>query len=161
VNLPLTMSSDANYNRSEILVGIFVVIGILYLIYVAIGLGIGNLPGMGGYVLHADFVSASGLNVGDPVEIAGVKVGTVESVSLADYQARVAFRIKDTVEVYDDASASIEIEGLIGDRSISIDPGTSGNKPLGPGDEIKDTESPLSLTELLGKWLTGDLTSGG
>jgi phospholipid/cholesterol/gamma-HCH transport system substrate-binding protein len=116
---------------------------------------------MGGYVLHADFVSASGVNVGDPVKIAGVKVGTVQSISLADYQARVAFRIKDTVEVHEDASASIETEGLIGDRSISIDPGTAGEKPLGPGDEIKDTDSPLSITEFLGTFLTGDLASGG
>ena len=136
-----------------------VLIGFFYLVYVAVGSATRNLPAIGGYVLHADFVSASGLNVGDPVEIAGVKVGTVQSISLADYQARVGFRIKDTVEVYQDASASIETEGLIADKSISIDPGTADKQPLGPGDEIKNTDSPLTITELLGTLLTGDLTS--
>ena len=153
------MTSDGNYHGKEITAGLLVLIGFFYLVYVAVGAATRNIPAIGGYVLHADFVSASGLNVGDPVEIAGVKVGTVQSISLADYQARVALRIKDTVEVYDDASASIEVEGLIGDRSISIDAGTAGKKPLVPGDEIRDTESPLGLTELLGTLLTGDLTS--
>ena len=155
------MISDGNYHGKEITAGLLVLIGFFYLVYVAVGAATRKIPSMGGYVLHGDFVSASGLNVGDPVEIAGVKVGTVQSISLADYQARIAFRIKDTVEVYQDASASIETEGLIGDKSISIDPETAGKKPLGPGDEIKDTDSPLSITELLGTLLTGDLTSGG
>lgn len=155
------MISDGSYHGKEISAGLLVLIGISYLLYVAVGAATRNIPAMGGYVLHARFISASGLNVGDPVEIAGVKVGTVQSISLVDYQARVGLRIKDTVEVYDDASASIDTQGLIGDRSISIDPGTSGKKPLGPGDEIRDTDSPLSLTELLGTLLTGDLASGG
>ena len=146
--------SEENYNSREISVGVFILVGVFYLLYVTVGAATRNLPGLGGYVLHAGFVSASGLNVGDPVEIAGVKIGVVDSISLTDYQARVALRIKDAVEIHDDARASIETEGLIGDRSISIDPGTSGKKPLGPGDEIKDTESPLSLAELLGRLLT-------
>jgi phospholipid/cholesterol/gamma-HCH transport system substrate-binding protein len=155
------MTSDGHYDGKEISAGLLVLIGIFYLLYVAVEAVTRKIPAMDGYPLHAEFVSASGLNVGDPVEIAGVKIGTVQSISLADYQARVAFRIKDTVAVYEDASASIETQGLIGDRSISIDPGTTAKKPLRPGDEIKDTDSPLSITELLGRLLTGDLTSGG
>jgi phospholipid/cholesterol/gamma-HCH transport system substrate-binding protein len=155
------MTSDGNYHGKEITAGLLVLIALFYLLYVALGAATRNIPAIDGYVLHADFVSASGLIVGDPVEVAGVKVGTVQSIRLADHQARVAFRVKDTVEVYEDASASIETEGLIGDRSISIDPGTAARKPLGPGDEIKDTDSPLSITELLGTLLTGDLASGG
>ena len=155
------MTSDGNYDGKEITAGLLVLIVLFYLLYVSVGAATRKIPAMGGYVLHADFVSASGLNVGDPVEVAGVKVGTVQSIRLADYQARIAFRIKDSVQVYEDAGASIETEGLIGDRSISIDPGTTGKKPLRPGDEIKDTDSPLSITELLGRLLTGDLTSDG
>jgi phospholipid/cholesterol/gamma-HCH transport system substrate-binding protein len=108
------MSSDANYNRTEIVAGIFVFIGILYLIYVAIGLTNCSLTGAGDYVLYAEFVSASGLHVGDPVEVAGVQIGTVEAISLADYQARVALRIKDNVRIHKDAVASIEQNWLIG-----------------------------------------------
>jgi ABC-type transporter Mla subunit MlaD len=45
--------------------------------------------GKRGYILYADFLSAFGLHVGDPVEIAGVDVEKVASISLADYRARI------------------------------------------------------------------------
>jgi len=152
------MSSDVNYSRVEIFAGIVVFISVFYLIYVAAGLANRNLLGLGGYLLYADFVSASGLHVGDPVEIAGVEVGTVETISLADYQARVALRIKDNVRIHEDAVASIERHWLIWDRTISIDSGGSA-KMLGPGDEIKQTESPPSIQYLVGKLMAGDLVS--
>jgi phospholipid/cholesterol/gamma-HCH transport system substrate-binding protein len=158
VNLTSKMSSDANYNRTEIVAGIFVFIGILYLIYVAIGLTNCSLTGAGDYVLYAEFVSASGLHVGDPVEVAGVQIGTVEAISLADYQARVALRIKDNVRIHKDAVASIEQNWLIGDSTVSIHSGTS-KKTLGPGGEIKETWSPPTLQYLIGKLLAGDLIS--
>jgi len=128
----------------------------LYLIYVSIGFGLGYAPGADGYLLYADFASASGLNTGDPVEIAGVQVGKVESISLTDYQARVGLRIRDTVPLHMDAVATIEPEGLIGDRVVVIEPGNS-EQPLGPGDEIEQTKSLPSLQELVGKLLAGDL----
>ena len=82
------MLSDQNYSRTEISVGLLVLIGVLYLLYVVIGLlGNWDVLGTSGYVIYADFVSASGLHAGDPLEIAGVEVGTVESIDLADYQS--------------------------------------------------------------------------
>jgi phospholipid/cholesterol/gamma-HCH transport system substrate-binding protein len=153
------MSSSANYNRTEILIGIIVLIGVLYVIYVAIGLAGWAFLGKHGYILYADFFSASGLHVGDPVEIAGVNVGKVESISLDDYQARVGLRIKDGITIQQDANAAIESKGLVGDRSVSIEPGNSA-KPLGPVDEIKETESPTSFQDLVAKLVTGDLLSG-
>jgi phospholipid/cholesterol/gamma-HCH transport system substrate-binding protein len=132
---------------------------VVYLGFVAIRWVQADLLGNIGYILHADFATASGLHVGDPVEIAGVNVGEVESMRLADYKARVAFRIRDKVRIYDDAIVSIKTEGFIGDRTVSIDPGTSG-KALLPGEEIKETDSPRSLQYLLGKLLAGDVISG-
>src|SRR5688500_19767101 len=83
------MPSEQNYSRTEISVGLLVFVGVLCLLYAAIGLmGNGNVLGTSGYVIYADFVSASGLHVGDPLEIAGVEAGTVETIRLADYRAR-------------------------------------------------------------------------
>ncbi|MGH7783027.1 MAG: MlaD family protein, partial [Candidatus Binatia bacterium] len=153
------MPSDENYSRTEISAGLLVFIGVLYLLYVAIGLlGNGNVLGTSGYVIYADFVSASGLHAGDPLEIAGVEIGTVESISLADYRARVSLRINENVRIHEDAIASIEQDWLIGNSTISIDPGASA-KILGPGDEIEQTWSPPSLQYLVGKLLAGDLVS--
>ena len=151
------MPGNGNYKRTEILAGLLVFVAILYLTYVAIGLGRWHLLGAGGYIVYADFVSASGLNIGDPVEVAGVEVGTVESISVTDdYQARARLRIKEGVTIYEDATASIQWEGLVGDRSVSIDSGNPPD-PLEPGDEIQQTRSQPSLQDLVGELIAGDL----
>jgi phospholipid/cholesterol/gamma-HCH transport system substrate-binding protein len=64
-----------NHSRTDIMVGIFVLIGAICLGYLAIRLGKVELFGATGYVVYADFSSVAGLKVGDPAEIAGVRVG--------------------------------------------------------------------------------------
>jgi phospholipid/cholesterol/gamma-HCH transport system substrate-binding protein len=152
------MPTEAKYRPLEVAVGLIVIAGILLLGYIAIRWINRHLLDTGDYIVHADFVSAGGLHVGDPVEIAGVKVGSVESVRLANYQARTALRIKEKVTISEDAIASIERNWFIGDRTISIDPGDSA-KTLGPRDEIRRTESPPSIQQLVGELLLGDLTT--
>ena len=145
-----------NRRSLEILVGGLIVGAIVYLGFMAIQLGQATLID-GGHVLYAEFASVSGLHAGDPVKIAGVKIGEVKSIVLVDdYLARVALGLDDGVKVYEDAVASIETEGLIGDRFVSITPGTSDDR-LHPGERIAQTESPSSLQYLLGRWIAGDL----
>jgi phospholipid/cholesterol/gamma-HCH transport system substrate-binding protein len=71
--------------------------------------------------------------------------------------ARVALGVEDGVKASDDAVASIETEGLIGDTVVSITSGTSDNR-LYPGERIGQTESSSSLRSSLGKWFAGDLS---
>ncbi len=73
-----------NQTRIDILVGIFVLVGLVSLGYLAIGLGKLEVMGTSGYILYGDFASVAGLKHGDSVEIAGVKVCRVETISLAD-----------------------------------------------------------------------------
>ncbi len=148
------LPTTAEYSRAEILTGITVLVGVLYLVYMAI-------PFIGwaaqDYLVYADFASASGVYVGDPVEIAGVNVGRVESISLADDRARVGLRIKDGVTIQQDAVAAIKIESLLGgDRLVSIEPGQSA-KTLAPGETIKKTRSPRSLQDLVGNLVAGNV----
>ncbi|MBI2087503.1 MAG: outer membrane lipid asymmetry maintenance protein MlaD [Deltaproteobacteria bacterium] len=146
--------------RTEILVGIFVLVGIACLGYLAIRLGKLELLGNRGYVVYADFASVAGLKVGDPVEIAGVKVGRVESIDLADDRARLGLRVEDNVKLQEDVIASIRARGLIGDKFVLISPGAA-DRILGPGAKIRDTESPPDITDLIGKLVGGDLASKG
>jgi len=146
-----------NQSRTELIVGIFVITGILCLGYLAIRLGKVEILGSG-YVVIADFASVVGLKVGDAVEIAGVKVGRVESISLHDDRARLALRIDDSVKLPEDSIASVRARGLIGDKFIVISPGGS-DKLLGLGGKIRETESPPDISEVIGKYLGGDLTS--
>jgi phospholipid/cholesterol/gamma-HCH transport system substrate-binding protein len=83
-----------------------------------------------------------------------VKIGEVESIELADYQARVTLTILNRVRIYENAVASIKTEGLIGDRSVSIDPGSSRNS-LGPGERIAQTQSTRTFSTCWADGLPG------
>jgi phospholipid/cholesterol/gamma-HCH transport system substrate-binding protein len=147
-----------NQTRTEIIVGIFVLVGITCLAYLAIRLGKLDVLGDSGYPVYADFPSVAGLKVGDPVEIAGVRVGRVESMGLADDRARLKLRINDRVKLQDDVIASVRSRGLIGDKFVLVTPGAS-DKIIPPGGKIRETESPPDITDLIGKIVGGDLTS--
>jgi phospholipid/cholesterol/gamma-HCH transport system substrate-binding protein len=147
-----------NHSRLELVVGIFVLVGIACLAYLAVRLGKLEVLGDSGYLAYADFPSVAGLKVGDPVEIAGVKVGRVESVGLAEDRARLTLRINDHVQLQEDCIASVRSRGLIGDKFVLITPGAS-EKIIRPGGKIRETESPPDITDLIGKLVGGDLTS--
>ncbi|HXG52983.1 MAG TPA: outer membrane lipid asymmetry maintenance protein MlaD [candidate division Zixibacteria bacterium] len=147
-----------NHTRIEIIVGVFVLLGAVCLGYLAIKLGKLEVLGNEGYTVYADFPSVAGLKNGDPVEIAGVKVGRVESIRLADDQARLQLRIDDGVKLQEDAIASVRARGLIGDKFVLITPGAS-DKIIPPGGRIRETDSPPDIPDLIGKIVGGDLTS--
>jgi phospholipid/cholesterol/gamma-HCH transport system substrate-binding protein len=147
-----------NQTRTEIIVGIFVLIGIACLGYLAIRLGKLEVLGNSGYPVYADFPSVAGLKIGDPVEIAGVRIGRVESIGLADDRARLNLRVNDNVKLQEDVIASVRSRGLIGDKFILISPGAS-DKIIPSGGKIRETDSPPDITDLIGKLVGGDLTS--
>ncbi len=149
-----------NQSRVDILVGIFVLAGMISLGYLAIGLGKLEIVGASGYFVYGDFASVAGLKIGDSVEIAGVKIGRVESIGLADGRARLGFRIDLGIELQDDIIASVRSRGLIGDKYVLLTLGAS-DRTIKDGGKIRDTESPPDLTEVLGKFIGGDLSSGG
>jgi phospholipid/cholesterol/gamma-HCH transport system substrate-binding protein len=144
--------------RTEIVVGLFVLVGIACLGYLAIKLGKLEVLGNSGYMIYADFPSVAGLKIGDPVEIAGVKVGRVDAMGLADDRARLQLRIQEDVKLQEDVIASVRARGLIGDKFVLITPGAS-DKIIPQGGRIRETESPPDIPDLIGKIVGGDLTS--
>ena len=149
-----------NYTRTEVLVGLFVLIGLACLGYLAIKLGKLEVMGSSGYNIYADFSTVAGLKLGDPVEIAGVRVGRVEKIRLADDRARLEMRIDQSVKLQEDVIASVRARGLIGDKFVLISPGAS-DKIIPPGGKIRETDSPPDIPDLIGKIVGGDLTSKG
>jgi len=143
------------------IVGRFVLEDIACLGYLAIKLGKLEVFGASGYTVIADFPSVAGLKVGDPVEIAGVKVGRVDAMGLSeDERARLTLRLNDGVKLQDDVIASVRARGLIGDKFVLLTPGAS-DKIIPPGGKIRETESPPDIPDLIGKIVGGDLTSKG
>jgi len=141
----------------EMAVGIFVIIGILCIGYLTIKLGKMELMGDNYYSLFAKFDSATGLKPGSNVEIAGVQIGQVESISLEPVMqvAKVELKIENGIELNDDVIASIKTSGLIGDKYITIFPGGS-DEILEPGSFIEETESAIDVEDLVSKYVFGD-----
>jgi phospholipid/cholesterol/gamma-HCH transport system substrate-binding protein len=144
----------------ELGVGIFVLIGIICVGYLTVQLGKMELLGDDHYFLNARFHSVSGLKAGAQVEIAGVKVGQVDSITLdtKDHVALVRLKILRNVEfeLTDDVIASVKTAGLIGDKYIKLTPGGS-DEILRPEDIITETESALDIEELISKYAFGDV----
>ena len=140
----------------EIWVGIFVLIGIVCIGYLTIQLGELEWFEENYYLLHARFQSVSGLTPGTHVEMAGVKVGKVDTVSLdpKKLDALVTLKIKKNIVLTDDVIASIKTSGLIGDKYIKLSPGGS-EEVLKPGDFITETEPAIDLEELISKYVFG------
>lgn len=149
-----------NHSRTDVVVGLFVLVGLTCLGYLAIRLGKLELFAAQGYVVSADFASVAGLKLGDPVEIAGVRVGRVEGIGLADDKARLTLRFSDEVKLQEDVIASVRARGLIGDKFVLVSPGAS-DKIIPPGGKIRETDSPPDIPDLIGKIVGGDLTSKG
>lgn len=138
----------------EMIVGLFLLTGFASFSYIAIKMGDISLFMEDSYPVSARFVSISGLKEGALVEVAGVKVGKVSSIELdgGDYEAVVHMDVSKAVHLSDDSIASIRTAGIIGDRFIKLTPGGSEDY-LNPGDEIQETESAISLEELVSKYI--------
>ncbi len=142
--------------RLELAVGVFVVIGVVCLGYLALKLGKLELVGGGYYDIHAEFSSASGLKPGAPVEIAGVQVGRVKTIGLNDSQASVTLALQSGIEIYSDAIASIKSRGIIGEKFMELSPGGSGDL-LRTGDSILDTEAGIDLEQVISQFIHGNV----
>lgn len=138
----------------EMIVGLFLLAGFASFSWLAIKMGDISFFMEESYPVTARFISISGLKEGAVVELAGVKVGKVSSISLdgSEYEAVVELDISDEVKLQDDSIASIRTAGIIGDRYIKLTPGGSEDY-LTPGGEIVETESSISLEELVSKYL--------
>lgn len=143
---------------NETIAGIFILIGLVAVGYMTAQLGKVTLFGDDTYTLYARFNSVSGLRVGNPIEMLGIEIGRVAGFMMdqENQMAVVESKIKKGLKIYDDAIASIKTAGLIGDKYIGIDPGGGGNL-LKPGETITETESPIDIGELIGKYAFGNV----
>lgn len=140
--------------KLELIVGVFVLAGIVCLGYLSIKLGKLELISGDLYEVEAPFNSATGLKPGAAVEIAGVEVGRVKSIMLKNDQAIVRLAIHNNIQLYSDTFASIKTRGIIGEKFLALSPGGGGD-PLQAGGTIRDTESGLDLEELVSQYVHG------
>ncbi|QMU58164.1 MAG: MCE family protein [Boseongicola sp.] len=142
-------------NVGEVLTGSAVLaVAAGFLIYTS---QFGGFGGAGGDTTYsASFRSAEGVTVGTDVRLAGVKVGSVRSLELdpQTFRASAVFSVEDEVGLPDDTAVVIASEGLLGGSFVEILPGGSLVN-LEPGAEIEDTQSSVSIVQLLLKFVSG------
>lgn len=144
--------------KLELSVGIFVLLGIAAIAYLAIQVGTGSVVGGDTYLLESRFTNAGGLHPGSSVMVAGVTVGRVEAVRIepTDFSAIVTMRVLSGLQLPTDSMASIKTTGLIGDKFISLSPGADETS-MKPGARITLTESAVDLESLIGKMAFGSV----
>ncbi len=140
----------------ELVVGVFLLVGILCLGYLSVRLGKVDVWGKPGYRVFAVFSDVGGLRDGAPVEVAGVEVGQVEGIRLEDYEARVVLRVNPGLVLREDTIVSVKTRGLIGEKFIQISPGAA-DEVIRPGGRIRQTESAVDLEAIISKYAFGEL----
>jgi phospholipid/cholesterol/gamma-HCH transport system substrate-binding protein len=145
----------------ELVVGLFMVAGILCLAWLSIRLGSMEVLGGGRYDLKATFSNIGGLKTGTSVTIAGVEIGRVKRIALDldEYKASVVLAINRGIPIQDDAMAIVKTRGLIGEKFVEITPGASETF-LKPGETISRTQPAVDLESLISKYIFSPQSGG-
>lgn len=102
------------------------VVGLVALAAIGLGVFYSNQIIGTGTTYSADFTDASGLRTGNDVRVAGVKVGTIDSIALHGTKVHVEFDVKDAW-IGNQTTASIRIKTLLGQEYIALEP--AGDAP--------------------------------
>lgn len=153
-----------NKRSTEILVGLFVLLGAAALLFLALkAANLASFTSSGDtYVVQARFDNVGGLKARAAVRSAGVNVGRVTRVTLdpQTFQGLVTLEISKNMAFPKDSSAKILTSGLLGDQYVGIEPGGAVEN-LAAGDVITQTQSAVVLENLIGQFLFSRAADGG
>lgn len=147
----------------EVLVGLFVLAGMVGLLFLALkAANLANFTIGSTYTVTAKFDNIGGLKPRAPVKSAGVTVGRVGSISLdkQSFQGLVALEIEKDFQFPKDTSAKILTSGLLGDQYVGLEPGGDETN-LAQGDVIFMTQSAVVLENLIGQFLYSKAADSG
>src|SRR3989338_6407585 len=107
------------------------------------------------YPLRIRFNFVNGIDTGAPVRVAGVQVGEVREIGVyrdeatQKVQVELWIRLSKDAVLEEDAVASINTLGLLGEKYLEINPGTAGKRTLSAGEILvgKDSVSTEKLME--------------
>ncbi len=128
-------------------VGLFFLVG-LVLVFLAIEVTVGTNLFTKGYRLFVTYRSVEGLRTGDEVQVAGLKLGRVDRITLTPDGVRVQLRLNPEAVVRRDAVARLDYQALSGTRFISISLGSPAAPALKDGDAIEG-DIPPGITQLV------------
>jgi len=110
-------------NSLETKLGIFVALAIIAAVFIIETLGGAEFL-HSGYHVSALFDTVQDLKVGNSVKMAGVEIGRVEKITLADQKVKVTMKLNSDAVVKTDSKAVIKFTGLMGQNFVAIDFGS-------------------------------------
>ena len=136
-------------SRLETKVGLFVFIGLALLVALLIQFSKGTSLFRGTYELRLHAGNVGGLKQRAGVLLAGVQVGSVSDIKLANdgKSVTILLNIYKETKIYHDARFVIEQSGFLGDQYVSIIPTESKDRLLANGDEVSCQE-PFNLQDV-------------
>ena len=142
------MSESPERKSPAAQVGLFVLIGLVLIAALLIHFSKGASFWRSGRTILISAGNVGGLAVGAPVNMSGVRIGSVEDISLSSDGRRVAIRcrIEKPVTIFGDARFEIEQSGFLGDQFVSIIPTKNAAPPLQDGAEVIAVD-PFNLQE--------------
>ncbi len=147
----------------DVWVGIFVAIGLLAALFLA--LKVGNMNAVSSqptYTITARFDNIGGLKPRAPVKSAGVVVGRIADIRFDDttYQATVTMTLERSYQFPKDSAAKILTSGLLGEQYVGLEAGGS-DQMLAQGNMITQTQSAVVLENLISQFLYNKAADGG
>jgi phospholipid/cholesterol/gamma-HCH transport system substrate-binding protein len=112
----------------------FVVFGVVCLVLLALlAIKIGNLSFFSSrHTYYAQVADVTGLDTGDPVDIAGVPVGQVSGITVQRAHALVTMSINDSVKLRSASDFGVRWQNVIGQKDMYLYPSAQGSE-LPPG----------------------------
>ena len=129
-------------NSLETKLGVFFVLTLFAALFVLEMAGVADFfkPG---YKIYANFQTAQDLKKGDLVKMAGVEIGRVDDIRLANEKVRVTLKVrKADAEIRTDSKATIKFTGLMGQNFVSLDFGSANAPRAVEGAILSTTEQP-------------------
>jgi phospholipid/cholesterol/gamma-HCH transport system substrate-binding protein len=147
----------------DVWVGIFVAIGLLAALFLALKVGNMNAVSFQStYTITARFDNIGGLKPRAPVKSAGVVVGRIADIRFDDttYQATVTMTLEQSYQFPKDSAAKILTSGLLGEQYVGLEAGGS-DQMLAQGNMITQTQSAVVLENLISQFLYNKAADGG
>jgi phospholipid/cholesterol/gamma-HCH transport system substrate-binding protein len=142
------MVKSSNYTWK---LGIFVLIGLILFVVTIYFIGKNKNLFDSTFRLRSEFKNVSGLKIGNNVRFSGINVGTVKNIAfVSDSAVIVELIIEEEIQPYikKDAQASIGSDGLMGDKVLTISPGTSSNEMVKDNATIASAKA-IELEDLM------------
>jgi phospholipid/cholesterol/gamma-HCH transport system substrate-binding protein len=143
-------------NSLETRLGIFVALAVIATVVIIELVGGADFF-QRGYHVNAQFDTAQELKVGDSVKMAGVEIGRVEKILLADGKVAVLMKLHPDAVVKTDSQAVIKFAGLMGQNFVSVSFGSPDAPKAVDGTVLQSVEQP-DLSSIMAKL---DSAAGG